>query len=87
MRSTRKTHGAGTRDSVTAREHYQREKARRARRAPVESEALAAARREYLAMLASDALKGKGGRPRKNSAGAAKPAKPASIAEGEADEE
>jgi hypothetical protein len=72
------------RDSVSAREHYQREKARRSRRAPVESEALAAARREYLALLASEALKGKGGRPRKN---AARPAKPANIEEGEADEE
>ena len=30
-----------------------------------ESEALAAAKREYLAMLEADAVKGKGGRPRK----------------------
>jgi hypothetical protein len=45
---------------------------------------LAAARREYLALLASEALKGKGGRPRKN---AARPATPATIEEGEADDE
>ena len=30
-----------------------------------------AARREYLALLASEAAKGKGGRPRKKAAGAA----------------
>ena len=73
MRSTRKTHGATARDSTTPREHYQREKARRARRGPQESEALAAARREYLALLASQATKGKGGRPRKT---AVRPEKP-----------
>jgi hypothetical protein len=39
----------------------------------VESEALAAARREYLALLAAEAAKGKGGRPRKN---VARPAQP-----------
>ena len=84
MRSTRRTHGATTRDSVSAREHYQREKARRARRAPQETEALAAARREYLALLASDATKGKGGRPRK---AAARPEDPERAEEGEAHEE
>ena len=73
MRSTRRTHGATARDSITAREHYQREKARRARRAPEDSEALAAARREYLALLASNATKGKGGRPRKTAVPPAKP--------------
>jgi len=55
----------------TARDHYNREKARRAKRTLPENEAMAAARREYLAMLEADAAKGKGGRPRKN---AAKPA-------------
>ena len=73
MRSTRRTHGTTTRDSISAREHYQREKARRDRRAPQDSEALAAARREYLALLASNATKGKGGRPRKT---AVRPDKP-----------
>ena len=48
-----------------ASEHYHREKARRARRAHPESDVMAAARREYLALLESDAAKGKGGRPRK----------------------
>jgi hypothetical protein len=49
---------------------------------PVETEALAAARREYLALLASDAAKGKGGRPRKNAVRPAPQSK-----EGEADKE
>lgn len=48
-----------------ATEHYHREKARRARHAPPESDVMAAARREYLALLESEAVKGKGGRPRK----------------------
>ncbi len=65
MRRTRRTDGATTRDSTTPREHYQREKERRARRGPVESEAMAAAHREYLALLANEATRGKGGRPRK----------------------
>jgi hypothetical protein len=81
MRSTRRTHGTTARDSTSPREHYQREKARRARRAPAESEAIAAARREYLALLESDAAKGKGGRPRKTVAKAKR------IEEGEANDE
>ena len=48
-----------------ATEHYHREKARRARHAAPESDVMAAARREYLALLESEAVKGKGGRPRK----------------------
>jgi hypothetical protein len=48
-----------------ATEHYHREKARRERRAAPEDDVMAAARREYLALLESDAVKGKGGRPRK----------------------
>lgn len=82
MRRTRRTTSATTRDSTSAREHYQREKARRARQLPVESEAIAAARREYLALLASDAAKGKGGRPRKTAVRPERPAK-----EGEANDE
>lgn len=54
-----------------ASEHYHREKARRAHKSPPESEAMAAARREYLAMLEAGATSGKRGRPRKT---AAKPA-------------
>lgn len=54
---------AGPKDKAT--EHYHREKARRAVHAASESDAMAAARREYLALLESDAAKGKGGRPRK----------------------
>lgn len=57
------------RDSAaTAREHYHREKARRARSDHPDRELIAAARREYLAMLEADAIKGKGGRPKKKAA-------------------
>jgi len=48
-----------------AKEHYQREKARRARHTPVDSEAMASARREYQALLEAGAQKGRGGRPKK----------------------
>jgi hypothetical protein len=50
------------------REHYRREKERRANTAKPESELMAAARREYEALLAAQATKGKGGRPKKNAA-------------------
>lgn len=57
------------RDSAaTAREHYHREKARRAREGHPDHDLLAAAKREYLAMLEADAVKGKGGRPKKKAA-------------------
>ena len=56
----------GPKDKAT--EHYHREKARRAVRVASESDAMAAARREYLALLESDAAKGKGGRPKKKPA-------------------
>jgi hypothetical protein len=48
-----------------AKDHYQREKARRARHTPVDSEAMASARREYEALLETSAQKGRGGRPKK----------------------
>ena len=48
-----------------AKDHYQREKARRSRDAPVDSEAMAQARREYEALLETSAQKGRGGRPKK----------------------
>ena len=50
------------------REHYHREKERRANAPKPESELMAAARREYEALLAAQATKGKGGRPKKNAA-------------------
>ncbi|HXT15222.1 MAG TPA: hypothetical protein VN706_06305 [Gemmatimonadaceae bacterium] len=56
---------AGSAESGPAHDHYHREKARRAKQARPESEAMAAAKREYLALLAADAAKGKGGRPKK----------------------
>jgi len=58
---------AGPKDKA-ATEHYHREKARRAVRTAPESDVMAAARREYLALLESDAVKGKGGRPKKKAA-------------------
>jgi hypothetical protein len=54
---------APSEDEATQR--YHREKARRERRAAPDSDVMAAARREYLALLESEAVKGKGGRPRK----------------------
>lgn len=51
--------------AAAAREHYHREKARRARRPQPGSDILEAARREYLALLEAEAAKGKGGRPKK----------------------
>ncbi|HWH53343.1 MAG TPA: hypothetical protein VN651_17480 [Gemmatimonadaceae bacterium] len=75
-KSTAKTAGATAapahhRKSETggaAREHYRREKAARAHRVQVESNAMAAARREYLAQLEAAAAKGRGGRPKKKQA-------------------
>jgi polyphosphate kinase 2 (PPK2 family) len=54
---------SGPRDKAS--EHYHREKARRERQATPENDVMAEARREYLALLESDAAKGKGGRPKK----------------------
>ena len=48
-----------------AKDHYQREKARRARHTPVNSEAMESAKREYEALLEANAVKGRGGRPKK----------------------
>jgi hypothetical protein len=63
----RRSRESGT---ATAREHYHREKARRARVAHPDSELMEAAKREYLALLAQEAARGKGGRPKKKPAGA-----------------
>ena len=48
-----------------AREHYRREKARRAERSRPPDHPLEQARRAYHAMLAADAERARGGRPRK----------------------
>jgi hypothetical protein len=48
-----------------ASEHYQREKARRAKRAQPQNDLMDAARREYEALLEAQSVKGKGGRPKK----------------------
>jgi hypothetical protein len=49
----------------SASEHFRREKERRATNEKPESDLMAAARREYEALLAAQATKGKGGRPKK----------------------
>lgn len=64
-RSSSKAVKADVPSTGAAADHYQREKARRAHKAPPESAAMAAARREYQAMLEAGATSGKRGRPRK----------------------
>jgi polyphosphate kinase 2 (PPK2 family) len=61
-------HASHTERAALAREHYRREKERRARRPLPESDVMEAARREYLALLEAEAAKGKGGRPKKKAA-------------------
>lgn len=51
--------------TTAAREHYHREKARRAGRARPADHPLEQARRAYQELLAKEAEKAKGGRPRK----------------------
>ena len=53
-----------------AREHYRREKARRAERSRPPEHPLEQARRAYEALLAADAERAKGGRPKKDTASA-----------------
>lgn len=61
--------GRSNRDSATtAREHYRREKTRRAGEPNPDRELLEAAKREYLALLAEGVARGKGGRPKKKPA-------------------
>ena len=55
-------------DQSSAKDHYAREKARRAKTTPVDDEAMASARREYQALLETNAAKGRGGRPKKSRA-------------------
>jgi hypothetical protein len=54
--------------ALSALELYRLEKERRARipREPAPDDPMVAAKREYLALLEAEALRGKGGRPRKN---------------------
>jgi hypothetical protein len=54
-----------TSTAIAAREHYHREKARRAGRSRPHDHPMEQARRAYQALLESDAAKAKGGRPRK----------------------
>lgn len=61
----KETNKPATEAPLDAKDHYQREKARRARHTPVDSEAMASARREYQALLETSAKKGRGGRPKK----------------------
>lgn len=51
--------------AIAAREHYRREKARRAERVRPPEHPLEQARRAYHALLAADAERAKGGRPKK----------------------
>jgi hypothetical protein len=67
-------------EASAAEEHFRREKERRARRQAPESDLMEEAKREYLALLESEAAKGKGGRPKK------KPAKPETDAGDEVEE-
>src|SRR5690348_10784360 len=57
---------------LAAREHYRREKARRAERVRPPEHPLEQARRAYHALLAADAERAKGGRPKKDAAAAGK---------------
>ena len=57
--------GPDAHEHLEPHELYRLEKARRERGDVGVNELLAEARREYLALLAADATKGKGGRPRK----------------------
>jgi hypothetical protein len=58
------THPASE-EGTAARDHYQREKERRANRTRPHDHPLEQARRAYQALLAADAAKARGGRPRK----------------------
>lgn len=68
-----------------AREHYRREKARRADRTRPPEHPLEQARRAYQALLAADAERAKGGRPKKEPASTKR--KPASSTDAETERE
>ena len=60
--------GGGESSHEAAREHYRREKERRAVRTRPPEHPLEQARRAYHALLAADAERAKGGRPKKTGA-------------------
>jgi hypothetical protein len=66
-----------------AREHYRREKERRAQRVRPPEHPLEQARRTYHALLAADAERAKGGRPKKDGA----PVPPAPVIKADAEAE
>ena len=70
--------------NATPHEHYRHEKARRQRSKSESADPLADAKREYKALLAAEAARGKGGRPRKN---AAKPAAKSAASAASVDED
>jgi hypothetical protein len=69
--------------SEAARQHYQREKERRAARIRPPEHPLEQARRAYHALLAADAERAKGGRPKKGGAPVRKPKTESTGAENE----
>jgi hypothetical protein len=70
----------------SARDHYRREKERRAARERPPEHPLEQARRAYHALLAADAERAKGGRPKKTAAGASKKS-PQGVGEAEANKD
>lgn len=66
----------GDASHAAAREHYRREKERRASRTRPPEHPLEQARRAYHALLAADAERAKGGRPKKTGAPPARKVKP-----------
>ena len=71
--TTQRPAGGQNKDSaadapLAPKDHYQRDKARRAQLTQPDSEAMASARREYQALLDANAVKGRGGRPKKRPA-------------------
>lgn len=69
-----------------AREHYRREKARRAERARPPEHPLEQARLAYEALLAADAERAKGGRPKRDAAAIGKRRQPAPETDTEAED-
>lgn len=74
-------------ETATPHELYRHEKARRMRTAGASADPLADAKREYKALLAAEAARGKGGRPRKNAARPGPAAKRAASQATAADDE
>lgn len=74
----------GTSHHEAAREHYRREKERRAMRTRPPEHPLEQARRAYHALLAADAERAKGGRPKK---AGAQPGRKPKVAKPDADSE